>query len=74
MSFLGGLFGRSKDRKDAATDRCMACGMTEGAHKDWCTSVAEAGTATPTAEAPAPGEALVEGSGRQGGTEIGDDA
>ena len=30
MSILMGLFGRSKDRKRPAVDRCIDCGMMEG--------------------------------------------
>jgi len=36
MGLLGGLFGRTKDRRSPATDRCMECGMTGGDHTDWC--------------------------------------
>ena len=53
MGFLGGLFGRSRDRKGVAKDRCMECGMTDGTHTDWCPGAADA-AAAPTAEAAAP--------------------
>jgi hypothetical protein len=42
MSILMGLFGRSKDRKRPATDRCMDCGMTDGKHTKWCPAPREA--------------------------------
>ena len=50
MGFLGGLFGRTSDRKHVVTDRCMECGMSEGTHTEWCPSVPDA------AAAPAPEE------------------
>ena len=53
MGFLGGLFGRSGDRKHAATDRCMECGMTEGTHTGWCSDSADV-AASPTPQPPAP--------------------
>ncbi len=66
MGFLGGLFGRSSDRKKVATDRCMECGMTKGTHTEWCPGAADAAaapmpeskasheTAEETGEAPPP--------------------
>ena len=48
MGFLGGLFGRSRDREAVAKDRCMECGMTKGVHTDWCPAAADA---APTQEA-----------------------
>ena len=42
MSILMGLFGRSKDRKRPAVDRCMDCGMLEGKHTTWCPAPREA--------------------------------
>ena len=51
MSILMGLFGRSKDRKHAATDRCMDCGMVEGKHTTWCPAASKADA--PAAPAPA---------------------
>ena len=57
MGFLGGLFGRSSDRKAATTDRCMECGMTGGSHTGWCPTAAAEGAPPPTPEAPAPSEA-----------------
>jgi hypothetical protein len=45
MGFLGGLFGRSSDRKSVATDRCMECGMTKGSHTEWCPGAAKAAAA-----------------------------
>ena len=45
MGFLGGLFGRSSDRKNVATDRCMECGMTKGSHTEWCPGAAKAAAA-----------------------------
>ena len=53
MGFLGGLFARSSDPKDAAKDRCMECGMTEGTHTEWCPGAADAAAAPPP-KAPAP--------------------
>jgi len=53
MGFLGGLFGRSNDRKRVVTDRCMECGMTEGTHTNWCSASART-AATPSAETSAP--------------------
>ena len=46
MGFLAGLFGRSRDRKHVATDRCMECGMTEGIHTDWCSASADVAAAS----------------------------
>ena len=59
MGFLGGLFGRSRDRSDVAKDRCMDCGMTDGEHTDWCTSAQK--TAKPSAAPRAPVDEGVEG-------------
>jgi hypothetical protein len=42
MSVLMGLFGRSKDRKGPALDRCMDCGMSDGKHTGWCPAPREA--------------------------------
>ena len=53
MGFLGGLLGRSGDRKHVATNRCMECGMTEGTHTDWCSASADV-AAAPAPGAPAP--------------------
>jgi hypothetical protein len=52
MGFLGGLFGRSRDRKHAATDRCMECGMTKGRHTDWCTASDDVAAASAAQAAP----------------------
>ena len=55
MGFLGGLFGRSADRKIGAKDRCNECGMTEGTHTGWCSDAAA--EASPPAK-----DATVQGS------------
>jgi hypothetical protein len=61
MGLLGGLFGRSKERRTAATDRCMECGMTGDAHTEWCPAVAEGGTGgTPPPDAGRSGPPLDE--------------
>jgi hypothetical protein len=52
MGFLGGLFGRSRDRHEVVKDRCMECGMTKGVHTDWCTASAQAAAAPPEPEEP----------------------
>ena len=59
MGMLDGLFGRSRDRKAIAKDRCMECGMEGSAHTDWCPAgedrAAPAVEITPPAdEAPGP--------------------
>lgn len=59
MGFLGGLFGRSGDRKDVATDRCMQCGMTKGAHTEWCPGAPDV-AAAPAPESKTPEETAEE--------------